>query len=206
MARGCQLLAVRNSHPQTNSFSRRHSLVFARSADEAIQNLRTRTGLLRWRSQRRGVLAAHLRPSLLTNATIAAPPKKPREAERRKAHPTIPRGAVRCCHLRALRARKRPDVGGRSPSGAPTAALAKATERSSSAQAALRAKERTRALPASSIALKRSTPRPGHSAGGDDARAARERSYELRAQEPHPLRQSAVTGDVPRTSGHFFVT
>ena len=83
-----------------------------------------------------------------------------------------------------------------------TAALAKATERFGSARAALHAKERTRALPAPSITLKRSTPRPGRSAGGVDARAARERGYEPRPQEPHPLHQSAVTGDVPRTNGH----
>jgi len=82
------------------------------------------------------------------------------------------------------------------------AALAQASERFSSAQAALRAKERAPALPAPSIALKRSAPRPGRSAGGDDARAARERGYEPRPQEPRPLHQSAVTGDVPRTSGH----
>ena len=74
-----------------------------------------------------------------------------------------------------------------------TAALAKATERFGSARAALHAKERTRALPAPSITLKRSTPRPGRSAGGVDARAARERGYEPRPQEPHPLHQSAVT-------------
>jgi hypothetical protein len=51
------------------------------------------------------------------------------------------------------------------------------------------------ALPAPSIALKRSTPHPGRSAGGDDARAARERGYEPRPQEPHPLhhRPSPVT-------------
>ena len=53
------------------------------------------------------------------------------------------------------------------------AALAKATERFGSAQAALHAKERAPALPAPSIALKRSTPHPGRSAGGDDAQAAR---------------------------------
>ncbi len=129
--------------------------------------------------------------------------KKPREAERRKAHPAI--SAPR--HLMsppesasgAEAARSRGPLAFRRSA----AALAKATERFSSAQAALRAKERTPALPAPSIALKRSTPRPGRSAGGDDARAARERSYELRPQEPHPLRQSAVTGDVPRMSGHF---
>jgi hypothetical protein len=86
------------------------------------------------------------------------------------------------------------------------AALAKATERFGSAQAALHAKERAPALPAPSIALKRSTPHPGRSAGGDDARAARERGYEPRPQEPRPLHQSAVTGDVPRTNGHCAVT
>ena len=55
------------------------------------------------------------------------------------------------------------------------AALAGASERSSSAQAALRATKRTQALPAPSIALKPGTWRPGHNAGGVDARAARER-------------------------------
>jgi hypothetical protein len=43
--------------------------------------------------------------------------QRKRSAERR-IHP-CPRGAIRCCHLKALWARKRPDVGGRSPSGAP---------------------------------------------------------------------------------------
>ena len=78
-----------------------------------------------------------------------------------------------------------------------TAALAKATERFRSAQAALHAKERTRALPAPSIALKRSTPRPGRSAGGVDARAARERGYEPRPQTPRSIK-TAVTSDIPR--------
>ena len=54
-----------------------------------------------------------------------------------------------------------------------------------------------RALPAPSIALKRSTPRPGRSAGGVDARAARGRGYKPRPQEPHSLHRSAVAGDVP---------
>ena len=64
--------------------------------------------------------------------------------------------------------------GSRSPSGAP-AALAGASERSSSAQAALHATKRTRALPAPSIALKPGTWRPGRHAGRVDARTARER-------------------------------
>ena len=55
------------------------------------------------------------------------------------------------------------------------AALAGASERSSSAQAALHAIKRMQALPAPSIALKPGTWRPGHNAGGVDARAARER-------------------------------
>ena len=121
-----------------------------------------------------------------------------------------PRGAIRCCHLNALRARcphpTLPRLRGGGGEGLAfrrsTAALAKATEHFGSARAALHAKERTRALPAPSITLKRSTPRPGRSAGGVDARAARERGYEPRPQEPHPLHQSAVTGDVPRTNGH----
>ena len=92
-------------------------------------------------------------------------------------------------------------LGGGSPSGAPPRRLPKRPN-ASAHRAALHAKERTRALPAPSITLKRSTPRPGRSAGGVDARAARERGYEPRPEEPHPLHQSAVTGDVPRTNGH----
>jgi hypothetical protein len=123
-----------------------------------------------------------------------------KEAERRKAHPSMsarrdqvlsPEGA-----LGAEAARCRGPLAFRRS----TAALARATERSNSARAALRAKERTQALPAPSIALKRSTPRPGHSAGGDDARTARERGYKPRPQEPHSLHRSAVAGDVPSMS------
>jgi hypothetical protein len=69
-----------------------------------------------------------------------------------------------------------------------TAVLAGASERSNSAQAALHADERMRALPAPSTALKQSTLRAGHHAGGDVARTARGRSYEPHPQEPHPLR------------------
>ena len=106
-----------------------------------------------------------------------------RSAERRIR--PMSRRAIRCCHLKALRARcphpTLPRTRERAGRGLAfrrsTAALAKATERFGSAQAALRAKERAPALPAPSIALKRSTPRPGRSAGGDDARAARDRHY-----------------------------
>ena len=63
-----------------------------------------------------------------------------------------------------------------------------ATECFDSAQTALRASERTRALPAPSIALKPSTWLAGRHAGGDDARTARVRGYEPRPREPHSLR------------------
>ena len=53
-----------------------------------------------------------------------------------------------------------------------TAALVAASERHNSAQAVLHAIKRMRALPAPSIALKRSTPRAGRNAGGNDARTA----------------------------------
>jgi hypothetical protein len=69
-----------------------------------------------------------------------------------------------------------------------TAALAAATERFDSVQAALHANGREQALPAPSFALKQSTLRAGRSTGGDDTRTARRRGYEPRPQEPHPLR------------------
>jgi len=129
-------------------------------------------------------------------------PQKPRGAERRKAP---------VCESRACEARRRalylllPRLRGRVGRGAPafrrsTAALVAASERRDSAQAVLYAIERERALPAPSIALKRGTPRAGHDAGGNDAQAARERSYKPRPQEPHPLHQSAVTGRRPSMS------
>jgi len=60
--------------------------------------------------------------------------------------------------------------------------------RRDSVQAALRADERMRALPAPSFALKQSTLHPGRHAGGDDARNARERGDRPRPQEPPSLR------------------
>ncbi len=66
-----------------------------------------------------------------------------------------------------------------------------------SAQAVLHANERTQALPAPSVALKRSTPRAGRSPGGNDAQTARERGYKPRPQEPHSLHPTAVTGRRP---------
>jgi hypothetical protein len=47
------------------------------------------------------------------------------------------------------------------------------------------------------IALKRGTPRAGRTAGGNDARTARERGYKPRPQQPHSPHPTAVTGRRP---------
>ena len=122
-----------------------------------------------------------------TGGSCARPSKNRGEAERRQAHPTIVRAT-------------QPDVATRMCAGAEAtpagAARLSALHRGSrlatecfySAQAALHAIQRARALPAPSIALKPSTWLAGRHAGGDDARTARERSVSLRSQEPLPLR------------------
>jgi hypothetical protein len=161
------------------------------------RGLRYSSLAIRTRTHSRDASASELFRAVarMSVSEIRATNKGKRSADRRIQ--PCPRGALRCCHLKALRARKRPDVGGPLAFRRSTTALAGATERSNSAQAALRANERTQALSAPSITLKRCTSCPGRSAGGDDARAARERSYELRPQEPHSLHRSAVAGDVP---------
>ena len=107
---------------------------------------------------------------------IDSPPaNKPREAKRRKAQSSHwPRGLNKRCRL------PRPARGSALFSGrARLPALHRGSDRSAltlgSAQAALHATKRMRALPAPSIALKRSTSHAGRNAGGDDARTARER-------------------------------
>jgi hypothetical protein len=88
----------------------------------------------------------------------------------------------------------------RSPSGAPLAALAKASERFGSAQAALHAIERMQVLSAPSIALKPGTWRSGLNAGGDDARTARKRDDKSRPQEPHSLHDQVCLEITPSMS------
>jgi hypothetical protein len=78
-----------------------------------------------------------------------------------------------------------------------------ATECFDPVQAALHANGRARALPAPSIALKRSTSRAGRNAGGDDARTARERGYEPRPQEPHSLHLQGRTRNVSLRRARF---
>jgi hypothetical protein len=107
-----------------------------------------------------------------------------------------PRHTEKCCHSPV---RGRGSGLYRSPLAfrRSTAALVAATERFDSAQAVLHAIGRVRALPAPSIALKRSTPRAGRNAGGNDARTAREQGYKPCPQEPHSPHPTAVTGRRP---------
>ena len=77
------------------------------------------------------------------------------------------------------------------------AALAPATERQDSAQAALHAKHDAKALPSPRIALKRCTSRPGRSARGRCPDRPGTGVTSPRPQEPHSLRQSASPVDVP---------
>jgi len=51
------------------------------------------------------------------------------------------------------------------------------------------------------VPVQRGTPQAGRNAGRTDARTARERGYKPRPREPHPPRQSAVTGDDPSRAG-----
>ncbi len=130
----------------------------------------------------KGGLAMHLHPSFAERLSRNGLPKKGGGAPK-GASSQCPRGADRTLPPAgasgAVPPPYPPRVRGTAGRGLAfrrsTAALAEATERSSSAQAALHASGRAQALPAPSIALKRSTPRPGRSAGGDDARAARGR-------------------------------
>ena len=107
-----------------------------------------------------------------------------------------PHRTNRCCHLK-VRGRGSALCRGALAFRRFAAALIAAIERCDSVQAVLHAIERTQALPAPSIALKRSTPRAGRNTGGNDARTARERGYKPRPQEPHSLHPTAVTGRRP---------
>jgi hypothetical protein len=66
-----------------------------------------------------------------------------------------------------------------------------------SAQAAFPGTHGAGRYPATAVPVQRDTSRAGPSAGGDDARTARERGYKPRPQEPHPPHRSAVTGRRP---------
>ena len=155
------------------------------------------------------VLAIRAHPSLAKQRHEIIRLQIKREAERRQAHPsmsapdsqTLPpesasgavaRHANKRCRLPALRAR--------SPLGAPLAALATQINAMAQPRPCFLGRARGGRYPPSAVPVQRSTPRTGHSAGQSDARAARERGYESRPREPHPPRQSAVTGDVPSMS------
>jgi hypothetical protein len=122
------------------------------------------------------VLAAHLRPSCAHHHASKDSPSRGKSRGRRSAerriHPCpriadkFPQSAQPVC------ARKRPDVGGRSPSGAPRRRLPKRPNASAQPRPRFTRRRGRRRYPPS-FALKRSTPHPGRSAGGggDDARA-----------------------------------
>jgi len=137
--------------------------------------------------------------------------RKNEGVERRKTHPAM---AVPCEGAAARRPLFPPRFAGegregaRSPSGAPRRRLSqRANARTQSRPRFTRNKRDTQALPAPSFALKRSTPRPGHTAGGDDARTARERGYKSRPQEPHSLHVPGVSrGHAPHERDSQTVT
>jgi hypothetical protein len=124
----------------------------------------------------RGVLATRRRPS------FCAPPPRHRKILSSRERPQgggapkgasihCPRGAIGCRHLKALRARKRAIRGAlafrRSDRGACQ------SDRTLQLSPGRASRERQGAgVTAPPIALKRSTPRPGRSAGGDDAGTA----------------------------------
>ena len=124
--------------------------------------------------------------------------------ERRKTHPAMAvLHANECTQFAPLIPRRHgSDPGGdRSPSGAPRRRLPRrANARTQPRPRFTRTKRDTQALPVPSFALKRSTPRPGHAAGGDDARTARERGDKPRPQEPHSLRVQVCLEATPLTS------
>jgi len=142
-----------------------------------------------------------------------SPSKRPRGEAPKDASNHQPRRIDACYHAVGAGARQRA-IAHKLAQSAPlicfrgalafrrfAAALAAATERRDSAQAVLRANERMRVLPAPSIALKRSTPRSGRNAGGNDARAARERSANPRAGAASRSTLWIASGMRPRLSG-----
>jgi hypothetical protein len=134
------------------------------------------------RGENRTAFSRCVSASELCEATKEGPLQKAKGAERRKAQ---------CLWSRASGRGSGP--AGPLASRRSTAVLVAATERHGSIQAALHASERTQALPAPSLALKRSTSRAGRYAGGVDARIARERSDEPRPRGPHALRFRIVS-------------
>jgi hypothetical protein len=143
------------------------------------------------------VLAAHPRPSFAHHhpaKRFRHPAQEPREAERRKAHPTMSARRNQMLPPESASGAEAAQRRGRSPSGAPPRRLSERPNAPTQPRPRFARAGGRRALPAPPIALKRSTPRPGRGAGGDDALTARRRGDEPRPQEPHPLHQSIVTG------------
>jgi hypothetical protein len=127
-----------------------------------------------------------------------------RNADRRVSPTSAPLTFILAASGRTEEGARRASIGTRSPVGVPPRHLLRRTN--ATAQLRLRASwdaALTGVTRLQLVPVQRAPRRPVIMPAGRIPGAARERSYELRPQEPRPLRQSAVTGDVPRTSGHF---
>jgi hypothetical protein len=192
--RGTARRAVEGARAATNLFRRKRS----GESDAPSTTLRV-VPLPRYRGGGRNRFsfsrcAFCLRPSF-ANGFHERPPEK-EGGEAPKGAPTMSAPHIGALPSRSARARAL-----RKPARLPALHRGSclATECFDSAQAALHAIERERALPAPSIALKPSTWLAGLNAGGDDARTARERSVSLRPREPHSLPSVSTLGrKVPR--------
>ena len=143
----------------------------------------------RWRKND-VALAARMRPSFASQRNERIFCLQKREAERRKAH--HPLAALAQTSVRSLRHSSACAAAARAGAARLPALRSGACQSERTLQLspgrASRDRQATQALPALSTAFKRSTPRAGRSAGGNEARTARERGYKPRPQEPHSLR------------------
>jgi hypothetical protein len=149
--------------------------------------------------------AGHFGPDPLVHPGYKFIRLQRREAERRQTRisnlrtPTF----ILAASGRTEEGARRASIGTRSPVGVPPRHLLRRTN--ATAQLRLRASwdvALTGVTHLQPVPVQRAPRRPVIMPAGRIPEAARERSYEPRPQEPQPLRQSAVTGDVPRTSRH----
>jgi len=145
------------------------------------------------------VLATRLRARAMPRYSQASPSKclpKRREAERRKAHCLWSRisGCGSAPHGQML---PPASASGARASRRSTAALATQINAMAQPKPCFLGRANAGRYPPSAVPVQRGTPQAGRNAGRTDARTARVRGYKPRPREPHPPRQSAVTGDDP---------
>ena len=180
--------------PASRSESRRGPLTLLRCAQSTSP--RTRGGVNKQSHSRDAAASELCKTTARTTARNLVASKK-EGGGAPKGAPTMSAPHIQALPLERARAQTR-GFAAEPPAPARLPALHRgsclATECFDSAQAALHAIERERALPAPSIALKPSTWLAGRNAGGDDARTARERSVSLRPREPHSLPSVSTLG------------